>query len=354
MKFRNNKGWQAVLLAALFTAVPTASLTAQETRRAERRNVSANASQVYVVSAKAGGINYVMGGVRVTRDNTGMTQILAKGDELGDKDRVSVDGGGKAEILLNPGSYLRLAENSELQMTDTALDSLKLKLAFGSALIEAFDVGDSDGAAVAMQTPHAAVKLEKSGIYRINALPDATEIYVWKGTATVGGEVVKSGRKIVIGKTGAAAVAAKFDKDEERDALDIWSRDRAKELAKLNDKLERRELERAFRGSAFGSLASFNRGGFWLLNRFTGGYCFVPFGLDYWNSPYGYGFNRGIFWGYGYRPVVVAPRYYKIRQAEAAGDFPSGGGGGGYTKIRPSAAPTAAPAPASNPKIRRQ
>lgn len=357
MKLRINKGWQAVLLAALLTAVSTAPLTAQEARRtdrADRRNVSANASQLYVVSAKAGGVNYVIGGVRVTRDNTGRTQILAKGDELSDKDRVSIDASGKAEILLNPGSYLRLAENTEIEMTDTALDSLQLKLAAGSALIEAFDVGDdSDGATLSLQTPHTAIRLQKSGIYRINVNADSTEIYVWKGVATLRGETVKSGRKIIVDKNGAAATAVKFDKDDERDALDIWSKDRAKDLAKLNDKLERRELERAFRGSAFNSFSSFNGGGFWLFNRFTGGYCFVPFGVDYWNSPYGFGFGRGIFWGGGYRPVVIYPQ--KIRQVYDRGDAGGSVGvpTGSKTNIRTSPPPApATPAPAGKSRVR--
>lgn len=306
MKFNLKNGTQLLSLAALTLAL-CAPLSAQEERRSEGRNTSSSTSQVYVISAKAGGVNYVTGAARVTRDNTGQTQILAKGDELGDKDMVSVGASGRAEILLNPGSFLRLAENTEFEMTNTALESLKLKLASGSALIEASDVGD-DGAEISIATPQANIQLEKSGIYRINADANATEIYVWKGSATVGGEVIKSGRKVTVGRNGAVAASVKFDKDEERDALDIWSKDRAKELAKLNDRLERRELERAFRSSAFSGFSSWHRGGFWAYNRFTGAYCFVPFGFDYWDSPYGYGYNRGVFWGYGYRPTIVRPR----------------------------------------------
>jgi hypothetical protein len=339
MKLRSNKGWQALALAALLT-IPAASLTAQEQRRnSEGRNISTAASQVYVVSAKAGGVSYVIGGVRVTRDNTGMTQILAKGDEIGDKDQISVDANGKAEILLNPGSYLRLAENTELRMLDTSLDSLKLKLNSGSALIEAIDVGSDDGAVVTMQTPHTVIELEKSGIYRINANADNTEIYVWKGAATVAGEIIKGGRKTVVSKNGAIAATAKFDKDDERDALDIWSKDRAKELAKLNDKLERRELERAFRGTSLSAFSPFGSRGFWVMNRFTGAYCFVPFGFDYWDSPYGFGYNRGIFWGYGYRPVVVYPQ--KVRQVYDNPASTGARGGGMKTDIRTMPAPSA-------------
>jgi hypothetical protein len=45
---------------------------------------------------------------------------------------------------MNPGSYLRLAENSEFQFDDISLDHLKLRLTKGSAIIEATGVADMD------------------------------------------------------------------------------------------------------------------------------------------------------------------------------------------------------------------
>ncbi len=314
MRLNRFQKFPAVLFAALLLGGGVVAQEIGEQSKSTDRDQKINRSQnpVYVISARAGGVSLVSGTVRVRRAALAKTEILAKSDELNDRDQVATAENGKAEILLNPGSFLRLAENTDLEFTDTALESLRLKLNRGSALLEASTVGD-EGADISVSTPNAKIRLEKSGIYRINAGEQQTEVLVWKGAATVGADLIKAGRKIVI--FGGNATVAKFDKHESRDAFDIWSKDRAKELAKLNDRLERRTLANAFTGfnSEFNSsnngFRSFGSSGYWVLNRLTGAYCFVPFGNNYWGSPYGYGYNRGIWWGENYRrPVVVAPQ----------------------------------------------
>ena len=301
MKLISNKFLRAALVGALGLSA-IVSVSAQDRKNENRRNVQAE--QVYVISAKAGGVSYVTGAVRVDRKATQAKQILAKGDELNDGDIVSVGETGNGEILLNPGSFLRLAENTDVQFADTALESLMLKMKNGSALIEATAVGEN-GADITVVTPQSTITLEKSGIYRLNVAANATEVLVWKGAANVGNSFVKAGRKAVVQK-GIAASISKFEKDESRDALDIWSKDRAKTLAKLNDKLQRRELSRAFNGYSNGFSGFGRTGGFWLFNRLTGSYCYVPYGFDYYGSPYGYAYNRGIaIWSH--QPIVVTP-----------------------------------------------
>lgn len=303
MKFTiSSYSQRASLVGALLSIACVLPVAAQ--REQKREKVSPEQEQLYVVSAKAGGVNHATGAVHVTRGATGQRQIIARGDELSDSDRVSVGETGKIEILLNPGSFLRLAENTDLELTDTSLESLKLKLTAGSALFEATAIGGDDGADISINTPQAKIELQRSGIYRINVDINATEIYVWKGEARVGNEIVKSNRKTVVGKNGVMAGIVKFDKDEARDALDLWSKDRAKDLAKANNRLKNRELARALRSSSlFGFGARPFGAGYWVLNRLTGGYCFVPYGFGYWGSPYGYGYGNGVF--YDRRPIVI-------------------------------------------------
>jgi hypothetical protein len=294
-----------IVLASAIGLSAISSVYAQENK--ERRNISPEQGQIYVISAKAGGVSYASGAVRVERMATQKRYVLAKGDEISDGDVVSVGETGNAEILLNPGSFLRLAENTDIQFTDTNLESLLLKIKNGSALIEASAVGEQ-GADIKIVTPQSTVSLQKSGIYRLNVSANATEVFVWKGAAIVGNEFVKAGRKAVLQK-GLTAVVAKFDKDESRDAFDIWSKDRSKELAKINSKIKNRDLTQAFSG--YSNLYGFNRfGGFWAFNRLTGTYCFVPYGYGYFSSPYGYGYNSGIYWYYSGNntPVVTTTR----------------------------------------------
>src|SRR5436190_15026910 len=84
------------------------------------------------ISAKAGGVNTVAGQVWVKRAGQTTEQRLTSEDELASGDVVNTGVWARVEILLNPGSYLRLGENSEFELVDSSLDNLRLKLIKGS------------------------------------------------------------------------------------------------------------------------------------------------------------------------------------------------------------------------------
>ncbi len=90
---------------------------------------------LYVISAKAGGVNYVEGQVIVAGKNKRGGNLF-KGDTVEVGDKVSTGADGKAEILLNPGSYVRLAENSSFEFLTTSLDNL---IDIEAVSIEKFD-----------------------------------------------------------------------------------------------------------------------------------------------------------------------------------------------------------------------
>lgn len=276
----------------------SATIPAQETRR----TVSA-ASSLYVISAKAGGVNYVEGRVNVAR-KTGRSGLLLKGDTLEIGDKVSTGADGKAEILLNPGSFVRLAENSEFEFSTTALEDLQLKLNSGSAM---FEVITDNEFTFAVNTPKAKFYVVKTGVYRVDVRGDGTSVIeVWKGKAQVGDAYnteVKGGRQAVV--NGSAVSVAKFDRGE-KDALETFSKSRAKELAKVNAKLQNRDVRTSLMNSFYRSGWSLNDSyGLWVYNSFYGTHCFLPFGYG-WNSPYGYFYSSDI-WYYNLPPVIYYP-----------------------------------------------
>src|SRR3979409_1069668 len=63
------------------------------------------------ISARAGGVNSVLGRVMVTRQGQA-AQLLTDQDNLSAGDSVTTGQASQTEVLLNPGSYLRVAENS--------------------------------------------------------------------------------------------------------------------------------------------------------------------------------------------------------------------------------------------------
>lgn len=147
----------------------------------------------------------------------------------------------------------------------------------------------------------------ETGVYRIDVAADnSAQLRVWKGKARVedSDDAIKSGRLATFTPNGGTAIA-KFDRDD-KDALDVWSKERGKDLSKLTANLERASvrtaLMRSFLGRRWNMYGSF---GLWIYDPFFGGSCFLPFGYG-WNSPYGYGFGSYIGL-YNLPPVIYYP-----------------------------------------------
>ncbi len=296
-----NRNTFAYVVVVLFLALGCSGVAAQSTRSA--------AADKYLISARAGGVNYIQGAVAIARgDGTGGT--LIKGDRLEIGDKVSTNDAARAEILLNPGSFMRVGSVSEFEFITTALDDLQIRLKKGNAIFEVFATDDFR---VTVMTPKGRVSMIDSGVYRIDVRPggDAT-VAVTEGKAQLGDSkatVVKSGR---VGTIGDSVAIAKFDRGK-RDEMDEWSRSRGKDLAKVTASLKQKDIRASlissFNNNRWGMYDSF---GLWIYNPFYGAYSFLPFG-NRWYSPYGFGFGYGMDWGTipwwnrNPRPVYVSP-----------------------------------------------
>jgi hypothetical protein len=283
---------------------------------AQDPRIVAAAGDKYVISAKAGGVNYVAGKAAIKRqDGTG--GYLLTNDELQPGERVTTTGDAMAEILLNPGSYLRVGGETSFEFATTSLDDLKINLFSGSAVLE---VIAADDFRVSVQTPRSEIELTRSGVYRIDVLADgSSRLSVYKGKAYLGpkaGTEVKAGNVAVLAK-GSVSVS-KFDRDDV-DALDQWSKSRAKELTKANARLKRNDLRNilvnAYGGRGWNMYSSF---GLWVFDPVRRMWCFLPFGYG-WGSPYGWGYDFDIW-------QCRLPRwiYYDWHPT---GGGPTGGGG---------------------------
>lgn len=258
---------------------------------AQSETISAALGDKYVISAKAGGVNLVEGTAGVVRES-GRSGLLIKGDKLEVGDRVSTGADGRAEILLNPGSYLRIGANTAFEFKSTSLDDLTILVDRGSAILEIFASNDFT---VHLQTGGSNFSLVRTGIYRVDVAEGKSTLSVWKGRAeTADGSEIKGGREAVVAEGDVSL--AKFNRGD-RDALEMWSKQRSKELAKMTSSLRPRDfrdpLMSAFGGRGLNLYDSF---GLWVYNPFMGSYCFLPFGRG-WSSPYGYWYGYDI-WSY--------------------------------------------------------
>jgi len=271
-------------------------------------NSRAQNREKFTISANAGGVNSVMGHVMVTR--TGQSaQLLTSQDELGPGDVVTTGSDSQAEILLNPGSYLRLGADSTFTLVDNSLDHLVLKLKIGSAIIEATGPDDAKFQ-INIGTLHEQMAIVRSGIYRVNVSSDSTELLVRKGRVVLSdGQLIKEGKKVTF--SGGPLKIAKLSKHDV-DSFDLWSKQRAETLAQANRKLSNRLFNGYLSNNTLWDywFSPRNAWGIWTYSPFSRCYTFLPFYYG-WSSPYGnyYGnyFNYYYFprrgW-YGNGPVI--------------------------------------------------
>jgi len=283
----------------------------------------------FVISAKAGGINAVTGQAAMHPKGESDWQQLMITDDLEAGDRVRTAQDGRVEILLNPGSYLRLGGNSEVELSNNSLANLEVRLLRGTAIVEASGVEETQ-MQINISTPHARLAIDRQGLYRLNVVPaEATEVIVRKGRVILGDSntKIKSGNKVTFSAT-AVSVAKLTDEEkklEKEVAIEQWSKERAHTLAKANSRINGQLLNSAFARSSDDFLfGSWLRSGLWFYNSRTSCYTYLPFG--YSSSPYGVTYPTTVYGGL----TSGGGGYYHPRTS-SGGSVPASSGNGGYT-----------------------
>ena len=250
----------------------------------------------FLISAKAGGVNLVAGSVLVKRAGHTAFETLTSQDDLAAGDIVRTENGARAELLLNPGSYFRVAENTEFELADNSLENLRVRLIWGTAIVEATGTKGTEWL-INIVTPQTHFAIVRRGIYRIAVEPgDTTELFVRKGRVQLGNDaatVFKSGMKVIF-HNGSFSTAKLNRKD--LDEFDQWSKERAETLAEAN----RKTPQTAFSSYALNDWASpfySGRWGLWGYNPFLSCYTFFAF-FNGWYSPYGLGYYYEPFYGF--------------------------------------------------------
>ena len=336
---------KAVSLPALSTLLVTFILCCSSIIFAQNR-------EKFVISAKAGGINAITGQADVHPKGESSWQQLSITDDLDAGDRVRTANDGRVEILLNPGSYLRVGGDSEVELSNNTLDNLELRLLRGTAIVEATGA-DGLELNISISTPHAKLAIVRQGLYRLNVVPnDATELIVRKGRVILSDDShtkVKGGNKVVFSATNVSV--AKLTKEEKKleEDIDNWSKQRAETLAKANRRINDRMLTSAF--ASYRDWDPFSRSlGLWFYNRSAGCYTFLPFYYG-WGSPYGNSYSTSVYGPYFGTGYPTGTRSYP-----QSGSNPSGSNGttSSGTQPRPSAPPSMPSGSFGNPMGGRQ
>src|SRR5690349_9887100 len=260
--------------------------------------------QSYTISAKPGAVNYIEG------------HAFLNGQPLSDKglrsaflnanDTLSTDLG-KAEILLTPGVFLRIGDNSEIRMVSPSLTDTQVELKKGAAMIEADGLTKENR--VQINDHGASITIEKNGLYRFTA-DDNPTVAVLQGKA----QVYFGDKKIELGKGHQTLLSEnlkpeKFDTKKD-DALYAWSNTRAQYDAASSYNAAKSVNVNSGYAAGYGFDAAYGSGigpwygPGWYWNTAFNGWGWIP-GNGAFYSPFGWGFYGLSYLPYA--PVVVAP-----------------------------------------------
>ncbi len=195
---------------------------------------------------------------------------------------------GRAELLLNPGSYLRLAESSLVRFIRTGYATMKFEILQGEVILESAAFNPAIHS-LSIATPAGDFQVAAKGLYRLRLEP-RLRVSVYKGALEWMGNSRKR-RRLEAGRSyrvEAATSGLHSGKLRKKDDLNQWSKKRAQQLTRSNSRLSAR-----LRRSAYPSFGYQNRGG-WVLGSRSQGFTFVPFDSKP-KSPYGFRYGNALW-----------------------------------------------------------
>ena len=258
-----------------------------------------------------GTLNYIEGQVMLDGRNV---PAKSAGSEILGVNQVLDTAQGKAELLLTPGVFLRVGDNSELRMISPGLANTRVALVKGSAILEADELFKENDLTVAVDG--STTKIDKNGLYDFNA--DRPAVSVLDGKATV----YEGDAHVTLKKGHQALLAAvqpirsqSLDKIAvQTDPLYRWSKLRSDYEAEANLDTAQTIL---VNGGWYGPGWYWDP--FWSFYSFVpaDGFLYSPFGWAFyspWVFPggfYGYhGYHHYPVRGPGYRPPLVGHNVY--------------------------------------------
>jgi hypothetical protein len=245
-----------------------------------------------------GAVNYVEGLVNLNGrpiDNSSIgSAMLQPGETLATMN-------GKAEILLMPGVFLRLGENSQVRMLMPGLADVELALDRGQATIEG-DYFPKESRLKVVENM-AVTDILKQGLYVLNAEPPFVQVLKGKADVQFNGQTVTAGEERQVVETPAGKLKAQYfnPKPVDESSLVRWSRLRSQYEAQANVDAARTVVaNNGFYGPG------------WYWGPDWGFWSFLP-GDGILYSPFGFGFYSPLYLGFYGGPYFYGGGFYGPR-----------------------------------------
>jgi hypothetical protein len=273
-----------------------------------------------------GAVNYVEGQVSV--NGQALSPQAVNSTVLAPNQRIDT-GQGYAEVLLTPGTFLRIGHDSEVQVLSAGLADTRLSLVRGSAMVESEQVVKGQNVSILMNG--ATARIESKGLYDFDANQQGIRVLDGKAVVSEGDRntTLKKGDQILLSSDKPLKKRGFDVKTAENDPLYAWSKVRSEQESAAN-------LYTAQNVAANGGWY----GPGWYWDPYWSFWAFMPgYGALY--SPFGWGFYSPAFvWAapfghYGYFGHPYVHGYYAhggMAGVHAAAGFHGGfhGGFGGF------------------------
>jgi hypothetical protein len=187
------------------------------------------------------------------------------------------------EVLLSPGAFLRIDENSEVKIDSAGLSDVVIQVVSGSALIE--DVAMDPRLAIRVIVGGAKLLIAGSGLYRFTN--DTASVI--DGLLRLGSKDESAAGGTLVRVTDRQYVTEDLSVEPERTGLDLWSAQRSALLARANFMADYAEWEANFFyfTNPVPHLAA------WIYSPPLKGFTFIP------------RLNRESFYGNSFVPLYV-------------------------------------------------
>ncbi len=255
--------------------------------------------QAYTISARPGVVNYIEGDVYLDASHlTGKKNVQTF---LSANDTLSTDVG-KAEVLLTPGVFLRIGDNSEIRMISPSLTDTRVEVTKGEAMLEIAELVKENN--IEIVDHGATIRMQKTGLYKFTGDNPPTAAVI-EGKA----DVVLGDKKAELGKDRELILSdslkpEKFDAKKEDD-LYAWSHVRDEYVSAASYAAAKTvNVNNYFDGGGWGYGFGNGYGPGWFWNNSWNSWAWLP-GMGGYFSPFGFGyFSPGVI---GYAPIIYAP-----------------------------------------------
>jgi len=235
----------------------------------------------FIISAKAGLVNAVEGSTNVRAQ-----QQVAAGAPI------QTGPSGRVEVLLNPGSFLRLGENSEAVFDSVDLTNISLRIMSGDAVIESSSIGKDTP--IHVTNGQMKLSIVASGLYRFST--NTAAVLDGELRTSDSGLSIKKGWQVSV--QGDQYEETKISQGEQVTSLEQWSQQRSEQIAGVNSRSAETDSATSYQRQLLYPGSSIYPGGSLPYSLSPGVVPLpTPFSFFHWYSG-GYGF---------YQPLIPTP-----------------------------------------------